>query len=151
MENDIKEDDIISIHSDAIFFVMKKDIKTNIDGVEFVCKHNWTTFIRYDKLEMLYTDGTMTYKNAPSDLLEINTLGINLFLIKICKMIENEDENVLNYISKYQRDYLNDKLPHFCYISFGKPGELKISNLNLLGYMATICVQEIKRIKYRRK
>ena len=143
--NELTEEDIITIHSDAIFFIMKKDIIDEIEGVKFKRKNTWTSFIRYDKMEMFYDgNGIITYKGVPRELLDTHTLGLNKYMIKIFTMIENYDSSVLKFLSKFQKNYLQDKLPDFYYISFGKRGEYKIYNMKLLSYIASITLIESK-------
>lgn len=143
--NGLTEEDIITIHSDAIFFIMKKDIINEIEGVEFKYKNTWTSFIRYDKLEMFYDgNGIITYKGAPRELLDTQTLGLNRYMLKVFGMVENFDSNILKFLSKFQKDYLCDRLPDFYYVSFGKRGEHKMCNIRLLSYIASIVLNEVK-------
>ena len=124
---------------------MKKDIIDEIEGVKFKRKNTWTSFIRYDKMEMFYDgNGIITYKGVPRELLDTHTLGLNKYMIKIFTMIENYDSSVLKFLSKFQKNYLQDKLPDFYYISFGKRGEYKIYNMKLLSYIASITLIESK-------
>jgi hypothetical protein len=143
--NELTEEDILTIHSDAIFFIMKKDIVDEIEGIKFKRKNTWTSFIRYDKVEMFYDgNGVITYKGVPHELLDTHTLGLNKYMLKIFEMIENYDSSILQFISKFQKNYLQDKLPDFYYIAFGKRGEYKVHNMKLLSYIASIALVESK-------
>lgn len=144
--NHIAEDNILSFHSDAVFMLYQPSIKNNIDGVEFKCKHHWSSYIRYNKIEMFHDDNkdTITYKNIPLDMINMHTLGINIYLLKIFNMMENCDLSILEYLSKFQKQYLQDKLPPYYYIPFGTVGGMdKIDNLQLFSFIANITLEEV--------
>lgn len=94
---------------------------------------------------MFYNDGYIEYKGAVQQLIDQQRMGINLYLIKIFKYIENYDTQILKYMSRFQRDYLMDQLQEFVYESFGRLGDFKYANLELFAYIANIVVQEMKR------
>jgi hypothetical protein len=142
--NGLDESNVLSLHSDACIISSNKRIITNIDGVEFRRKGLWSSFIRYQNIEMLYHDGVITYKNIPEQLLNQHTLSINQYLCKIFEMIDNYDTDIFRYISKFQKDYLQDKFPEYYYIPFGKNGEYKMENLKLFSYIANIIIKETK-------
>ena len=55
-ENRIKDEDIISLHSDALFIINKHKIKTKVNGIEFKIKNSYSSYIKYDdRMEMFYT------------------------------------------------------------------------------------------------
>ncbi len=144
-DNNINNDNIISLHSDAIIFINNKQIKNNIEGVEFINKNTWNSYIRYNKIEMFYNDDIITYKGIPLSMLNNHTLGINKYLCNIFKMIECYDTSIIDYINKFQQNYLQDKLPDYYYIPFGKTGENKLDNLQLFSYIAKIILIEMRK------
>lgn len=142
--NGLDEENVLSLHSDAILFSSKKTIVDNIEGVQFLQKGSWSSYIRYDNIEMYYTNGYITYKNVPKDMLFQHTLGLNKHLIKVFDYMENYDEEVFSYLSKFQSSYLRDKLPGQFYVPFGKVGDTKISNMKLLAYIANVVLSDHK-------
>ena len=142
--NHLTEDTIITLHSDALMFIQKHVVTDNIEGVPFVRKNTWSSYIRYDRVEMFYSDGTIDYKGIPKQMLQQHTLGINEYLLRIFRMIEDNDPAVYDFIRKFQRNYLQDKLPDYYYIPFGKTGGFKTENLKLLSFIAKIVMKEVK-------
>lgn len=143
--NNLDDTNILALHSDAIVFSSKKKIEDNIEGVEFVNKKTWTSYIRYNKIEIYYNNGFIDYKGIPADMLKQHTLGLHKHFLKIFDMMENYDINILSYLRKFQSLYLQDKLPEFYYIPFGKNGKFKFDNLQLLSYVTNIILSEVSR------
>lgn len=134
--NHIAEDDIICLHSDAIIFNQTSPIIDKVDNVQFIVKNNWTSYLRYDNVEIYYGDGVITYKGIPKEMLKFHTLGINKFLLQVFSMIESCDENIIPFLRKFEKRYLQDKLPDYYYISFGRQSTYKMENLKLFALIA---------------
>ena len=143
--NHITESDILSLHSDAIIFTSRKKIKNVIDGITFKQSSSASGYIRYNSIEMFYNDGYMTYKGGNKELLKQHTMGISKYLVKIFKYIENYDISILQYMSKFQSNYLMDQFPEFIYTPFGMPGLYKYSNLEIFAHIANIVLKEVNR------
>ncbi len=142
--NGLSENDILSLHSDAMVFTMKKPVISEIEGVKFLKKGEWSSYIRYDNIEMYYADQYITFKNIPKEMLYQHTMGLTKHITKVFDMLEDYDEDVLKYISKFQSLYLKDKLPEQYYVPFGKVGDYKVSNLKLLAYIASVAINDTK-------
>ena len=143
--NNIADDEIISLHSDAIFINTKKQLNMIVDDIEFKSKHQWTSYIKYENIEMFYNDDneTVTYKGIPDELLKIHTIGICRHILKMFKMIENGDDDVFAYLSAYQTKYLKGELSDNTYLPFGKVNGNKFhDNLKLLSYLCKIAIKE---------
>jgi hypothetical protein len=67
--------------------------------------------------------------------------------MKVFSYIENYDMDVFNYVSKFNKQYLQDKLPEYYYFSFGKAGPYKNSNLELFATVAEMLLKEVKTWK----
>jgi hypothetical protein len=93
---------------------------------------------------MFYGDGYITYKNINKEMLKEHTMGINMYLIKVFQMIEDYDEEVLSFLSKFQTQYLQDKLPEYDYLSFGKVAQYKTYNMQLFAFIANVVLQEMR-------
>lgn len=144
-ENHIEDNEIISLHSDAIFINTKKPLKLIIDDIEFKVKHQWTSYIRYNTIEMFYNgdDESMTYKGMSDKLLDRHTIGLCPHILKVFKMIENYDNDILTYVKNYQTKYLQYKLPENCYMPFDKlNGNAFNDNLNLLSFLCKVALKE---------
>ena len=142
--NGLDKSNILSLHSDAVMLSSKKEIITNIEGVEFKHKHTWSSYVHYKNIEMFYSDGYITYKGIPKDMLNQHTLGINKYLISVFDKLENYDYSVLSYLSKFQKQYLQNKLPEYFYIPFGHNGVYKLDNLELFAFITNIVLSEVK-------
>lgn len=144
LTNNLDESNVITLHSDAIFFSSKKKINNIVHGVEFKHKNTWSSYIRYGKVEMFYNNGVIDYKGIPQDMIYQHTLGINKYLINIFQMLEDLDTDIYDYITTFQKNYLQDRLPEYYYTSFGKFGQYKLENLHLFSYIAKIVMYMIK-------
>lgn len=142
-DNKLNDNNILVLHSDAVIFSSKKKIINNIEGVEFINKKSWTSYIRYNKVEIYYKNGCIDYKGIPQDMIKQHTLGLHKYFLKIFDMMENHDIDILSFLNKFQSDYLRDKLNEFYYIPFGKNGIYKMDNLSLLAYIANIVLNEV--------
>lgn len=142
--NNLDETNVISLHSDAVFCSSTNQIVSNIDGVEFKHKGTWTGYIKYGQIEMFYVDGTVEYKGVPKELVRQHTLGIHQYICTVFDKIENYDTSVLQYLSKFQKNYLQDKFPEYYYTTFGKYGNYKMDNLKLFSFIANVVLDEMK-------
>jgi hypothetical protein len=88
------------------------------------------------------------YQNINQTMLMEQTMGINLHIKKVFRMIEDYDEDIFNYLSKFQMQYLQDKLPQQYYVPFGRVGaDYKAYNLQLLAFLANVVIEETKQWK----
>ena len=142
--NGLDETNVISLHSDACIFNSKKKIINNIEGIEFKHANTWTAYMIYKGIEMFYADGVITYKGIPKEMLNKHTLGIHKYLCTVFDKVENYDPEILDFLSKFQRRYLQDKLQDFFYIPFGRMGDYKMSNLGLLSFVTKVVLEEMK-------
>lgn len=142
--NGLDEKSVLSLHSDACIFNSKKKIINNIEGIEFKHANTWTAYMIYKGIEMFYVDGVITYKGIPKEMLNQHTLGINKYLCNVFDKIENYNPEIIDFLSKFQSKYLQDKLPDFYYIPFGRNGEYKMGNLGLLSFVTNVVLEEMK-------
>lgn len=140
--NHLNEYNILSLHNDAIIFDSKQNVCSEIDGIKFRHANTWSGYINYDNVELFYNDGTVIYKGIPKEFLKKHTMGMHQYFSRIFEMIDNYDEDVINFVKNFQMKYLQDKLPSQYYLSFNKNGEYKIANLKMLGHIARIVNKE---------
>lgn len=142
--NGLDESNVLSLHSDACIFKSNKEIITNIDGVEFHHDGTWEAWINYNGIEMFYNDKTIEFKGAPQEALKVHSLGMNHHIMNIFDKIENYDEDILDYMAKFQTKYIQYKLPDMYYVPFGRAGEFMTANLQLLGFLMNVVLNEMK-------
>lgn len=142
-QNNLDDTNIIALHSDAIIFNMTTDIIGAVDCVKFVPKHSWSSYLRYNGVEIYYGDGCIDYKGIPKELLKLHTLGINRHLLKIFDMVERCDDSVIRYLNKFEMRYLQDRLPDYFYQAFGRRGQYKLENLNLFAFLANVVMEDM--------
>ena len=72
------------------------------------------------------------------------SIGMNTYILNILKKVDNYDDTVIYTMAKFQRDYLQDKLPEYFYQPFGKMGPYKFENLNFLAFLTNAVLREVK-------
>lgn len=142
-ENGIDDDSILSLHSDAIIFASRNEIKDNINGIQFKRAASSSAYINFNRVEIFYDNGCISYKGIPDEMVKQHTMGLNRYLQKIFEYVENYDSRIFDYMSKFQKNYLQDQYPEYMYYPFCKMGgKFKISNLEFLAFIANIILQE---------
>lgn len=144
IENNINEQSLISLHSDAVIFASKNKIKDNIDGIQFKQSMKASSYLNYKNIEMFFSDGQIIYKGIPLTMVKQHTMGLNKYLINIFNYIEDYDTDVLPYMAKFQKKYLTDQFPEHMYVPFCEPGPYKYKNLEFLAFVAKVVLQEKK-------
>jgi hypothetical protein len=140
--NDLDESNILSLHVDAVIFFSKKKIITDFGPVKFRLDKQYTSYIRYGKIEMFYNDGVLDIK--PSNAYSEHRLGLCIHIIRIFQSIEDYNGYLLTYIAKFQQRYLQQKLAEQYYVPFGLGvGEYYKTNLELLAFLTNICLKEV--------
>lgn len=151
--NGLDESNIMSLHNDACIFNSRKKIVDTIDGIKFHHDNTWCGYMRYGRAEIFYGEnsdgsGFIDIKNVPKDIIHQHTFGLNKYLMKVFGYIENYDMTVFKYVSKFNKQYLQDKLPEYYYFPFGKAGNYKNTNLELFAVIADMLIKEVKTWKY---
>lgn len=141
--NGLTENDVICLHSDACIFNSRKRIINNIEGVEFKHANTWSSYMRFKGIEMFFDGEVLEYKGVAKELLNQHAMGIHRYLCEVFNKIENYDPSIVDYITKFQMKYLQDKLPDYYYIPFGRLGDFKMSNLELFAFIANVVMREI--------
>lgn len=141
--NNLTESDVICLHSDACIFNSRKKIINNIEGVEFKHANTWSSYMRFKGIEMFYDGEVLEYKGVAKELLNQHSMGIHRYLCEVFNKLENYDPSIVDYISKFQKNYLQDKLPDYYYLAFGRLGDYKMSNLELFAFIANVVMREI--------
>ena len=82
--------------------------------------------------------------NFINNAISILSYKCDLWDIDVFNKIDSYDPNVMKYLSKFQKQYLQDKLPEYFYIPFGRCGNYKMDNLELFALIANIAINEMK-------
>lgn len=141
--NNLDESNVVCLHSDACIFNSMKKITNVIEGVEFKHANTWSAYMRFKGIEMFYDGEVLEYKGVAKDLLNQHTLGIHRYLCEVFNKLENYDDSVVDFVTRFQAKYLQDRLPNYYYIPFGRMGDYKMSNLELFAFVANVVMKEI--------
>ena len=144
-ENEIDDDSLLSVHSDAIIFASRKEIKDNIDGIQFKRSAKSVAYLNYNRVEIFFDGKIISYKGIPEEMVKQHTMGMNKYLTKVFTFIDNYDNRIFDFLSKFQNNYLKDQYPEFFYHPFCKMGGgYKVANLDFLAFIANIVISEVK-------
>lgn len=142
-ENHITPEQLLSLHNDAIIFSSKKKIKDCINGIQFKEAMRCTSYMRYTgNIEIFYNEGHITYKGIPKEMVQQHTFGLTKYLCNVFKYIENYDPKIMKYISRFQKNYLQDQYPEFMYTPLCTTGSYKLTNLDFLSFVAKVILRE---------
>lgn len=137
-ENNINEEDIVSIKSDAVFIVNKVLDNTIFDNlVEFKNKNVYTSFLKIKNLELYYNINTdnIDVKGIKDDKLEKHNDYIIDFIKTLIYLIEMNDLNIA--ISIINEIY-------FKYINF----DLDLGYFRTFDNQSTFIIDDIKNYKF---
>lgn len=144
-ENEIDDDSLLSVHSDAIIFASRREIKDNIDGIQFKRSGQSVGYINYNRVEIFYDGTCITYKGIPDEMIKQHTMGMTRYLNKVFRYVDDYDVKIMDYLAKFQKNYIQDQYPEFFYHPFCKlGGKYKVTNLEFLAFIADIIIKEIK-------
>jgi hypothetical protein len=100
--------------------------------------------MRYKGIEMFYDGEVLEYKGVVKELLNQHALGIHKYLCDVFNKLESYDSSIVDYVSRFQMKYLQDRLPDYYYIPFGRVGDYKMANLELFAFIANVVMKEIR-------
>lgn len=117
-ENDLDENDIISVKRDAIFTTKDCQV-TEFDNVIFVKKNSYTSYIQLKNLELYYRPGVVDVKGIDDSELKYHTDGIlNMIMTFFKKMETGTPEEPLSYMNRMISKYKRRELPLEYYREF---------------------------------
>ena len=136
--NGIYDSDIISIKNDAVFVLNKIPRVLSFDGVTFVHKNTYTSFMRIGNLEVYY--GADMEKEV-IDIKGIKDVDLELYHIDFLNIIidylryiqKSGPEITLKYITSVIHSYLNRELPINTYRRFRSSNDY-VLNLHTMAY-----------------
>jgi len=137
LKNKIEDDEILYIKKDSICTINKKCETTNINGIIFKNKNNYSSYINLNGIEFYYkSDGDeITVKGISDDIVQFH----NDFLLNDIKKILRFSEgctsisikNILKKILfKFRSDYIGMNLDINYYREFNSMNSFKFKNTN---------------------
>jgi len=119
-ENNITQNDIISIKKDALFICKKCEYQKIGKYLNFRPKNTYSSYIRLTKnLELYYSKESLDIKGIGDDKLSYHENYIISFLKTYFNKMESEDrQSVLKYVRRYIDKYKNKELGAGYYRTF---------------------------------
>lgn len=146
--NNISNDEVLSIKSDAIFIIGRPALVTEFGNIKFIHKNTYTTFLRFHHLELYYyidTKGAeiLDIKGIKDEVLDKHRGFFLDFVLDVLYSLENEPiEMTIAMIKSYYRRYITGQVPLESYRRFDSQslfnlksipasfGDFKISTLS---------------------
>lgn len=127
-ENNLKDEDILSIKKDAIFVIGKECQITEFGNINFVKKHKYTSYHKFDNIEMYYrlSNNSLDIKGIRDEILLYHEKYFLTFLKRVFRLLENNNQKELIkfmkwFISNYKTrnldiEYYRELSPDSLYI-----------------------------------
>lgn len=120
MENDIQDDEIISVKKDA-FFITKKCFKTKFGMIQFRIKNEYSSYLRFvenHNIELYYNDETLDIKGIGESGIYKHKLYMIAFINDMMGKLETHDSGVKRYLKSFIRRYKSNLLDEAYYLEF---------------------------------
>ena len=120
MENDIQDDEIISVKKDA-FFITKKCFKTKFGMTQFRIKNEYSSYLRFvenHNIELYYNDETLDIKGIGESGIYKHKLYMIVFINDMMGKLETHDSGVKRYLKSFIRRYKSNLLDEAYYLEF---------------------------------
>lgn len=147
INNQLSDNDIISVKKDA-FFVTKKCKNTTFGFVEFVIKNKYTSYIRFSNnhnIECYYSDALLDIKGLSEVSENKHRLYLLDFLRKYFNMMENRNPRIKRFMINFINDYKNENLDEGYYLEFNNKShsfDMYYNFINLITPLVQIIVKE---------
>ena len=137
--NNIKDEKIISIKNDAVFVLDTPISVTSIDGIDFVLKNSYSSFLNMNNIEFYYKNGVMDIKGL-SDSTKSNQHNFLLDHIRALIFLKESGsrDSMIRTCSQYNTKYLNRTLPIQHYEELTSQGGFMISDADDSTYYTNI-------------
>lgn len=134
-ENNLDDDNIISIKKDAIFTIGRECQKTKFNNIEFIKKNKYSSFHKFDNIEMYYrsSKNILDIKGIRDELLYQHEMYFISFLKRVFKLIEfNDQKTFISFMKRFIMDYKNRNLDIRYYRELS-PESLYVINEDIVG------------------
>lgn len=123
--NNIKDYEVLSIKNDAVFIINRQLKHTDFGLIKFLCKNQYTSFYRINRLEVYYYYNTIT-KDESIDIKGINDDKLKMhdkYMLQLIKDVLYAVqvlgvENAIKMLKEFYFEYINYQLPVEFYRSF---------------------------------
>lgn len=119
-ENNITDDNIISVKKDAIYTIGRCK-KTRFDSIVFDDKNHYTSYIRFstiNNIEIYYSSDGIDIKGMGDSAVNRHRLYMLSFLNSIIHYIESHDFRCRKFLMNFINDYKFNKLDQEYYLEF---------------------------------
>lgn len=112
-KNNLEDNDVISIKKDAIFVKRTCDYTQFGEYIDFRPKHQYTSYIQFEKRkEFYYSPSEYAFKGISDKLLKMHEEYMINFMCNYCRMMETSDKKrvlsfLRRFIDKYKAKELN--------------------------------------------
>ena len=111
MENNIEDDDILSIKKDAIFLIDREVDNTKFDTIEFVKKNEFDSYIYMNKFEFYINQTECQCKGINDIVLDLHKDYMLDAIIEFCNLMRfATKEKQLSFIYEFAEAYRNHEL-----------------------------------------
>lgn len=139
--NDIKPEDVLCIKNDAVFIINKILNNTKFGCINFVCKNEYTSFMKCMNIEFYYkldrVNGTdkLDIKGLGNKNIDIHKDYMSDFISYIFNIIETDSiEYVISSFKSFYNSYVNLELPVGYYRNYDPISGYNIMNSNYVVY-----------------
>jgi len=144
-ENNISNDDIISIKKDALF-VKKRVNSLDINGLDFKVKHNYKIFFKDTEKKEYYILNEDTFNIKGINDIEVNSSKkfFKLIVQLIMLLLNSNKEAILNSLNTFQTNFLYGT-PQVDYLTINNQIKLKNGYLVDRKFIDEFEIEEIDR------
>lgn len=111
VENNVQDEEILSIKKDAIFLIDRVLTNTKFDTIEFVNKNEYQSYLYMNKIEFYIGDEKIDCKGIRDEKVKLH----EKFMLEIIRefsrlMVESDKEHQLRFIKEVANAYRNREL-----------------------------------------
>lgn len=127
-QNDIKDEEVLSIKKDAIF-TLKRCLNTEYDNINFIEKNIYTSYYRINKNEFYYNKNNIAVKGISDELLVHHNNYMLDFLSIFFKMNEiSKRKKIIELMKEFSYYYKNRNLEIGYYRELNKDCLFRLKN-----------------------
>lgn len=148
--NNIDEDKVLSIRSDAIFLVNSNIKKKEFDNVKFRSKNSYTAYYQLNKCDFFYSDlrNILHVKGIDDNFLELQEDYFLKELKKIFRLNQISNKSACNELYKFADKYRKKKLDVEYYRELDK-GLFRLKKLRINGNYVGSNVAPLEKVDIR--
>jgi hypothetical protein len=126
--NKIDDSSIISIKNDAVFILDTIPSITTVNGINFVKKNSYTSFLNLNRVEFYYSENSSDIKGLGPGIQSRQGPYLLNHIIQLIRTKESSsNSSIIKQCAEFDRKYLNKLLPIQYYEELSSQGGYKIS------------------------